>query len=96
MKARSHSWTSSSAAGRHHHHSGKESPNDSAATVPLARSPGRDLLAGVTVVEMEIRYAQGWAMHDCPLTMDPDAWYAMINAERAALARAFRLRPACA
>lgn len=65
--------------------SGKESPSDS---VPLAHDPagsGRDLLAGVTVIESEIRYAQGWAMHDFPLTLDPEAWYAMIAAERSAL-----------
>ena len=56
-------------------------------SVPLAHDPsgsGRDLLAGVTVIESEIRYAQGWAMHDFR-SLDPEAWYAMIAAERSAL-----------
>ena len=34
---------------------------------------------------MTLRYAQGWALHDFPLSLDLDAWYAMIAAERAAL-----------
>ena len=38
-----------------------------------------------TVVEATIRDAQGWALHDCPLSLDHDAWYGMIRAERAAL-----------
>ena len=42
-------------------------------------------LHGTAVVEVTIRYAQGWALHDFPLSLDLDAWYAMIAAERACL-----------
>ena len=45
--------------------------------------PGQ--LASTAVVEVTIRYAQGWALHDFPLSLDLDAWYGMIAAERAAL-----------
>ena len=37
------------------------------------------------VVEVTIRHANGWALHDFPLSLDLDAWYGMIGAERAAL-----------
>ena len=45
----------------------------------------REALEQTTVVEVTIRQAQGWALHDCPLSLDTDAWVAMIRAERAAL-----------
>lgn len=54
-----------------------------------ARGSTREALARAmdetTVVEATIRDAQGWALHDCPLSLDHDAWYGMIRAERAAL-----------
>ena len=37
------------------------------------------------MVESTIRYAQGWQLHDFPLSLDLDAWHEMIAAERAAL-----------
>ena len=46
---------------------------------------GGGAFANATVVEVTLRYAQGWALHDFPLSLDLDAWYAMIAAERAAL-----------
>ena len=48
-------------------------------------SSSSSALHGTAVVEVTIRYAQGWALHDFPLSLDLDAWYAMIAAERAAL-----------
>ena len=46
---------------------------------------GPEALAQTEVIEATIREASGWALHDCPLSLDSDAWYAMIRAERAAL-----------
>ena len=53
----------------------------------LARSGERALcgLGGCEVVEVKIRDADGWAMHDFPLYIDQLAWSEMIDAERAAL-----------
>ena len=42
-------------------------------------------LANTAVVEVTIRHARGWALHDFPLSLDLDAWYGMIAAERRAL-----------
>ena len=48
-------------------------------------SEAKGVMGDTTVVEVTVRYAQGWGMHDFPLSLDLDAWYAMIAAERAAL-----------
>ena len=50
-----------------------------------AADEAKAAMGDTAVVEVTIRYAQGWAMHDFPLSLDLDAWYAMIAAERAAL-----------
>ena len=43
------------------------------------------LLEDVAVIEVTLRDAGGWAMHDFPLYNDSRAWRALINAERKAL-----------
>jgi hypothetical protein len=43
------------------------------------------LLQDVAVIEVTLRDAGGWAMHDFPLYIDSRAWRALINAERKAL-----------
>ena len=45
----------------------------------------QEALADTAVIEVTLRDADGWALHDCPLSLDADAWHAMIRAERAAL-----------
>ena len=49
----------------------------------LERQP--PLLRDVTIIEVTLRDAGGWAMHDFPLYIDNLAWRSMIAAEREAL-----------
>ena len=51
----------------------------------LACEAGSDQLPGVSLVEITIRKAPNWQLHDFPLSLDLDAWYAMLAAEKAAL-----------
>lgn len=62
--------------------SGDES-SESELVPPSQRRAAR--LSDTNVIEVTIRDASPWALHDCPLNFDEEAWYSMIRAEREAL-----------